>query len=143
MHSNVSRKCAFFFFILADVLYSQTKFKLLPGWRRCISYQFVFISLNEFTPKPGMFTMIWSRSWSTLTSFATSVNSSELEKNTSACTHKPIHSKASVYSPGTVVGADFDVIIGECVVSDRNLARAILITHKTLSESEIKVCLLS
>ena len=28
---------------------------------------------------------------------------------------------------------EFDVTIGQCVVSDRNLARAALIRHKTLS----------
>ena len=37
---------------------------------------------------------------------------------------------------------DFDVIIGERVVSDRNLGCAILIKHKILSVGEIKVCLL-
>ena len=34
---------------------------------------------------------------------------------------------------------DFDVIIGQCVVSDGNLASAILI--KMLSDGEVKVCL--
>ena len=37
---------------------------------------------------------------------------------------------------------DYDVTIEECVVSDRNLACADLIRHKTLSNGEDKVCLL-
>ena len=38
---------------------------------------------------------------------------------------------------------DSDVTIGQGVVSGRNLACAILIGHKTLSDVEAKVCLLS
>ena len=37
---------------------------------------------------------------------------------------------------------DFDVTIGQCVVSVRNLARAVLIRRKTLFDGEVKVCLL-
>ena len=37
---------------------------------------------------------------------------------------------------------DFDVTIGQCVVSDRNLAFAILIRHKTLPDGKVRVCLL-
>ena len=37
---------------------------------------------------------------------------------------------------------DFDVIIGRCVVSDRNLEYAILVRRETLSDDEVKVCLL-
>ena len=44
---------------------------------------------------------------------------------------------------GTVVGlTDFDVTIGQCVVSDRNLACAVLIRHETLFDREVQVCLL-
>ena len=44
---------------------------------------------------------------------------------------------------GTVVRqTDSDVSIGHCVVSDRKLACAILIGHKTLSYDEVEVCLL-
>ena len=39
-------------------------------------------------------------------------------------------------------GTDFDVNIGRCVVSDRNLACAAFIRHKTLSDDMVKVCLL-
>ena len=43
----------------------------------------------------------------------------------------------------TVVGQiNFDVTIGPRIASDRNLARAVLITHKTLSDGEVKVYLL-
>ena len=37
---------------------------------------------------------------------------------------------------------DFDVAIGQRVASDRNLAVAILIRHKTVSDGEVGVCLL-
>ena len=37
--------------------------------------------------------------------------------------------------------ADFDVVIGQCVVSERNLACAVLIRHETLSDGTVKVCL--
>ena len=37
---------------------------------------------------------------------------------------------------------DFDVNIGQCVVSDSKLACAVLIRHKTQSDSEVKTCLL-
>ena len=36
----------------------------------------------------------------------------------------------------------FDVIVEQCVVSDRNLACAIRIGHETLPDNEVKVCLL-
>ena len=36
---------------------------------------------------------------------------------------------------------DFDGTVGQLVVSDRNLACAIIIRHKTLSDGEDKVCL--
>ena len=43
----------------------------------------------------------------------------------------------------TVVGqTDFDVITGRCVVSDWNLEYAILVRRETLSDDEVKVCLL-
>ena len=38
--------------------------------------------------------------------------------------------------------ADLDVTIGQHIASDRNVGRAILIGHKTLSNGEVKVCLL-
>ena len=42
--------------------------------------------------------------------------------------------------PVTVVQhTDFDVIIGQSAVSDRNLACAILIRHKKLSDGNVKV----
>ena len=45
--------------------------------------------------------------------------------------------------PRTVEGqTDFDVIIGQCVVSDKTLACAILVRRKTLSDGEVRVCLL-
>ena len=45
--------------------------------------------------------------------------------------------------PGAVVRQNsFDVIIGKCVVSDRNLARAVFIGHQTVSDGEARVCLL-
>ena len=45
-------------------------------------------------------------------------------------------------SSGTVAQqTDFDVSVGQCLVSDRNLAGAILIRHKTLSDGEVKGCL--
>ena len=37
---------------------------------------------------------------------------------------------------------EFDVSIGQCGVSDRDLACTILIRHKILSDGEVKVCLL-
>ena len=37
---------------------------------------------------------------------------------------------------------DFDVTFGQCAASDRNVACAILIRHKTPSDGEDKVCLL-
>ena len=37
---------------------------------------------------------------------------------------------------------DFDVITGQSLVSNNNLACATLIRHKTLFDSEVKVCLL-
>ena len=44
---------------------------------------------------------------------------------------------------GTVVGqTGFDVTIRQSVVADRNLLCAILISHKTVSDVEVKVCLL-
>ena len=36
----------------------------------------------------------------------------------------------------------FDVIIRQCVMSDRNLAYAVLIRHKTQSDGEVRDCLL-
>ena len=43
---------------------------------------------------------------------------------------------------GTVVRqADTDATIGQCVVSDRYLACAVLTRHKTLSDSEVNFCL--
>ena len=47
---------------------------------------------------------------------------------------------------GTVVRqTDFDVTIGQCAVSDKNLARAILIRHKKLFDGETiaTVCFVS
>ena len=42
---------------------------------------------------------------------------------------------------GTAVRqTDFDVIIGQFVVSDRNLGCKILIIHSTLSDGEVGVC---
>ena len=35
-----------------------------------------------------------------------------------------------------------DVTIGQCVMPDRNLACAILIRYKALSDGEVRVCLL-
>ena len=46
-------------------------------------------------------------------------------------------------SGNAVQQTDFDVTIGQCDVSDRTIASAILITHKTLSDGEVKVCLLA
>ena len=52
------------------------------------------------------------------------------------------------YGPDTMSGTvlrrtDFDDTIVQCVVSDRNLARAIpIIRHQTLSDSAVKVYLL-
>ena len=48
------------------------------------------------------------------------------------------------YPPtGTVIRqTDFDISIGQCLVSDRNLACAFLIRRKTQSGGEAKVCLL-
>ena len=37
---------------------------------------------------------------------------------------------------------DFDVPSGQCVVSHRNPACAVVIRHKTLSDGEVQVCLL-
>ena len=37
---------------------------------------------------------------------------------------------------------DSDVTVGQCVVSERNLAYAVLIRHKALSDGDVKVCLL-
>ena len=65
----------------------------------------------------------------------------------------PVAKISSVNAPDppsdTVVRqTDFDVTIGQCVVSDRNLACAILIRHKTLSDVEVsllpkQLCVLS
>ena len=65
----------------------------------------------------------------------------------------PVAKISSVKTPGlpsdTVVRqTDFDVTIGQCVVSDRNLSCAILIRHKTLSDVEVsllpkQLCVLS
>ena len=50
--------------------------------------------------------------------------------------------------PGSPSGAvvrqtDSDATIGQCAVSDRNLAGSFLVRHKTLSaDGEVKVCLL-
>ena len=49
----------------------------------------------------------------------------------------PIHFTGSV-----VRQTGFDVSIGPCVVSDGNLACAILIKHTQLSDGDVKVCLL-
>ena len=50
------------------------------------------------------------------------------------------------YSPdplsGTVVRqTEFDITIEQCIVSHRNLAYAVLIRLKILSDDEVKVCL--
>ena len=39
---------------------------------------------------------------------------------------------------GTVVQTDFDVTVGQCIVSDRNPACAVLIRHETLFRSTVK-----
>ena len=45
--------------------------------------------------------------------------------------------------PGTVVRqTNSDVTIGQCLVYDSNLARAILTRHKTLADGGVKNCLL-
>ena len=46
------------------------------------------------------------------------------------------------YQTLNVRQTDFDVTIAQCVVSDRDLARAVLIRHKTLPDVPVKVCLL-
>ena len=55
----------------------------------------------------------------------------------------PISPFSDPVSDTVVRQTDFDVIIGQCVVSDRNLAWAILIKHKELSAGKVKVCLLA
>ena len=45
-------------------------------------------------------------------------------------------------SDSVVRRTDFDVTIRQYVVSGRDLACAILIVHKTVSDDEVKVCLL-
>ena len=52
-------------------------------------------------------------------------------------------SKAPIQSDTVVGQTDFDVTIGQCVASDRNLACAVqIIRHKTLSDGKVKVCLI-
>ena len=49
--------------------------------------------------------------------------------------------KAPDLLSSTVVGqTDFDITLGKCVVLDRNLACAVLVRHKTLSNGGVKVC---
>ena len=49
-----------------------------------------------------------------------------------------IRLKASIHSLLLNRRTDFDIIIGQCVVSDRNLAGAVLIRRKIQSVGEVK-----
>ena len=52
----------------------------------------------------------------------------------SVCSHSN-----DMFCPTVIRQADFGVTVGQCAVPARELACAVLITHKTLSDAEVSV----